>query len=72
MKFGNYNIAAGKPLPLTIVSFILLNRALKAQIMFECKAPKLFKSGAYTKYVSILKRFATPPSDIRWAFKARF
>jgi hypothetical protein len=41
----------------------------KPQIVFEGKASIRFKSGAYTKYVSILKRIATQPSDTRWDFE---
>ena len=36
------------------------------RIVFEGKASNRFESGTYAKYVSISKRFATPPSDARW------
>ena len=44
--------------------------ASKSQVVFEGKASNRFESGAYTKYVSISKRFATLPSDTRWGFEA--
>jgi hypothetical protein len=41
----------------------------KPQVVFEGKASMRFESGAYTKYVSILNRIATQPSDTRWGFE---
>jgi hypothetical protein len=37
--------------------------------MFKGKASMRFKSGAYTKYVSILNRIATQPLDVRCNFE---
>jgi hypothetical protein len=71
--FGpNIDVRQDQKSAFTNFIYIMLNRVLKSQIMFEGKAPKRFESGAYTKYVSILNRFATQPSDIRWGFKTRF
>ena len=44
----------------------------KPQIMPEGKALAVLKSGAYTEYVSILRRLITPPSGIRWDFENNF
>ena len=41
----------------------------KPQIVFEGKAQSESKAQHTRKYVSILSRFATQPSDTRWGFE---
>ena len=44
----------------------------KPQVVFAGKASKRFESGAYFRYVSISKRFATQPPDTRWGLETIF
>jgi hypothetical protein len=49
--------------------FVRIEVVSKPQIMFESKAQADEKAQHTWQYVSILKRLATPLSDIRWGFE---
>jgi len=49
--------------------FVRIEVVSKPQIMFESKAQADEKAQHTCEYVSILKRHATQPSDIRWGFQ---